>query len=324
MRRWILLALKLGISAGLLYWAFHSVDLRAVGDHLARIDAFWVTAALAALLAQIAIAGQRWAWIATRLGAALPLGRAIRFTFVGTFFNQALPSTVGGDAMRVWLLGRADRQWKRSVYSVVVDRAAGVGFLAVVVAACLPWSLTLITADEGRAAVMLIGLGGVAGLVVGLALGFVRPRGRLTKSRLSRFLFEIAAAARAVLLARARGLGIAVVSIAIHLLTVAAAWCLARAIAISPNMLNMLILIPPVMLISMIPIAIGGWGIREGAMVVAFGYAGIEPSQAITVSVLLGGCTLATGILGGAIWIAERNPALSRAAAPARVDAKHG
>jgi uncharacterized membrane protein YbhN (UPF0104 family) len=78
------------------------------------------------------------------------------------------------------------------------------------------------------------------------------------------------------------------------------------------------------MLISMIPIAIGGRGIREGAMVVAFGYAGIEPSQAITVSVLLGGCTLATGILGGAIWIAERNPALSRAAAPARVDAKHG
>ena len=316
MRRWILLALKLGISAGLLYWAFRSVDLGAVAGHLARLDAFWVAVALAALAAQVAVAGQRWAWIATRLGAALAAGRAIRYSFAALFFNQALPSTVGGDAMRVWLLGRADRQWKRALYSVFVDRAAGVGFLAVVVAACLPWSLDLIAAPAGRAAVLVIGSGGVAGLVLGLALGFVTPGRRLAAWRLARFLFEIAGAARTALLDRARGPGIAVLSIVIHVLTVFAAWCLARAIASSPNAINMLILIPPVMLISMIPISIGGWGIREGAMVVAFGYAGIEPSRALAVSVLLGATTLAVGIVGGVVWLAERNPA--RAAANAQ------
>jgi hypothetical protein len=63
------------------------------------------------------------------------------------------------------------------------------------------------------------------------------------------------------------------------------------------------------MLISMIPISIGGWGIRESAMMVAFGYAGIESSQALTVSVLLGVGTLAVGMVGGVIWLAERNPA---------------
>jgi len=99
------------------------------------------------------------------------------------------------------------------------------------------------------------------------------------------------------------------------MLSVVAAWCLARAIAISPNALNMLILIPPVMLISMIPVSIGGWGIREGAMVVAFGYAGIEPSQALAVSVLLGATTLAVAIVGGVIWLAERNPARAAAGA---------
>src|SRR5262245_31832465 len=206
MRRWILLALKLGISGGLLYWAFRSVDLGAVAGHLARLDALWVAAALAALLVQIVTAGLRWSWIAARLGLTLSLGRATRYTLVGTFFNQALPSTVGGDAMRVWLLGRADRQWKRAVYSVIVDRAAGVGFLALIVAACLPWSLALIGAHEGRAAVMLIGLGGVAGLVTGLALGFVRLGGRLLEWRLARFVLEIAGAARAALLDRSRGL----------------------------------------------------------------------------------------------------------------------
>lgn len=315
MRRWILLALKIGISAGLLYWASRSVDLGAVAGHFARLDAVWVALALAALAAQIAVAGQRWSWIAAKLGAALPARRAIRYSLVAAFFNQALPSTVGGDAMRVWLLGRADRQWKRAIYSVFVDRAAGVGFLAVVVAACLPWSLELIAAPEGRVAVMLIGLGGVAGLVAGLALGFATPGPRLAAWRFARLLFEIAAAARAALLDRARGPGIAVLSVLIHVLTVVAAWCLARAIALSPNALNMLILIPPVMLISMIPLSIGGWGIREGAMVVAFGYAGIEPSQALAVSVLLGISTLAVAATGGAIWLAERNPARAAAGA---------
>lgn len=315
MRRWILLALKLGISAGLLYWAFSSVDLGAMGGHLARLDPFWVAAALAALALQVVVAAQRWAWIAGALGADLPIGRAIRFTLVGTFFNQALPSTVGGDAMRIWLLGRSDRQWKRAAYSVIVERAAGVGFLAVVVAACLPWSLALISAHEGRAAVMLIGLGGVAGLTAGLSLGFVRPGPRLAAWRATRLLFELSAAARTALLHRTRGAGIAALSIFIHILTVVAAWCLARAIAISPNALNMLILIPPVILIAMVPISIGGWGIREGAMVMAFGYAGIESSHALTVSVLFGASTLAIGIAGGAIWLAERGPARPAASA---------
>ena len=107
-------------------------------------------------------------------------------------------------------------------------------------------------AHEGRAAVMLIGLGGVAGLVFGLALGFVTPGARLAAWRLARLLFEIAGAARAALLDRSRGAGIALLSVFIHLLTVVAAWCLARAIAISPNALNMLILIPPVMLLDML------------------------------------------------------------------------
>lgn len=313
MRRWILLALKLAISGGLLYWAFRSVDLGAVAGHLARVDAAWIVVALAALALQLTAAGQRWAWIATKLGAPLAAGRAIRFSAIAAFFNQALPSTIGGDAMRSWLLGRAERHWKIAIYSVIVDRAAGVGFLAVVVAACLPWSLELIAAAEGRAAVFVIGLGGVAGLIVGLALGFARPGERLVALKVVRFVFEIAAAAKQALLDRSRGIGIALVSILIHLLTVAAAWCLARAIAITPNTLNMLILIPPVMLISMIPISIGGWGIREGAMVVAFGYAGIEPSQALAVSVLLGACSLVIGIAGGLIWLAERNPALAAA-----------
>lgn len=309
MRRWILLALKLAISGALLYWAFRSVDLAAVGGYFARINAFWVGLALSAFAAQVALAGLRWSAIVTRLGGALPAGRGFRYSMIAVFFNQALPSTVGGDAMRAWLLGRQDRRWKLAIYSVIVDRVVGVGFLAVVVALCLPWSLALIAAPAGRAAVLVIGLGGVAALPVVLLLGGLTLGPRLAGWRVVRTVFEMAAAVRAVLLGRKSWLPVAALSVAIHFLTVGAAWSLARAIALNPDALNFLILIPPVILISMVPISVGGWGIREGVMVVAFGYAGMEQSQALAVSVLLGGTMLVLGAIGGLIWIGQRGHA---------------
>lgn len=308
MRRTLLFAIKIAISAALLYWAFRSVDLAALRGHFERLDVLWAALAVGALLVQIGFAGIRWTCIANQLELAVTPQRASRFTLIAAFFNQALPSTIGGDAMRVWLVGRTDRRWKQAIYSVLVDRVAGVGYLALIVALCLPWSLERILAPEGRFAILAIGLGGVAAFPVILILGGWRPRGALADWRLSRLAFEIAAAARRALFGRHSGPLVAGCSIVVHFLTVFSAWSLARAIAISPNALDFLILIPPVMLIAMVPISVGGWGIREGAMVIAFGYAGMEQSQALAVSVLMGAAGLLVGAIGGAVWLSERRP----------------
>jgi hypothetical protein len=61
-----------------------------------------------------------------------------------------------------------------------------------------------------------------------------------------------------------------------------------------------LLLIPPIMLLSAIPISISGWGVREGVMVGALGMMGIGADQAIALSVLLGVVLLLNGLLG--LW----------------------
>ena len=320
MRRTLLFALKIAISAALLYWAFRSVDLAALRGHFEQLDLLWAALAVAALLVQIGFAGIRWSRIATQLDLAVPPGRASRFTLIAAFFNQALPSTIGGDAMRVWLVGRADRRWKQAIYSVLVDRIAGVGYLALIVAVCLPWSLERILAPEGRFAILAIGLVGVAAFPAILVIGGWRPKGALAAWRLTRTAFEIAAVARQALFGRGSGPLVAGCSIIVHFLTVFSAWSLARAIALSPNELDFLSLIPPVMLIAMIPISVGGWGIRENAMVVAFGYAGIAKDQALAVSVLIGLTSLVVGAIGGAAWLSERR--YGRVAAGAGPEAK--
>ncbi len=62
-------------------------------------------------------------------------------------------------------------------------------------------------------------------------------------------------------------------------------------------------LVLPVALISVVPISIAGWGVREGAMVAAFAYAGLPQSDGLMVSLLFGISYLLLGVLGGGVWV---------------------
>jgi uncharacterized membrane protein YbhN (UPF0104 family) len=95
-------------------------------------------------------------------------------------------------------------------------------------------------------------------------------------------------------------------SLIIHLISVTAAWCLAKAVAAPLEWSQALLLVLPVLLISTVPLSIAGWGTRETAMVLAFGYAGLPESDGLIVSVLFGIAQFTAGLLGGAIWILDR------------------
>ena len=62
-------------------------------------------------------------------------------------------------------------------------------------------------------------------------------------------------------------------------------------------------LVPPVMLITMLPISIAGWGLREATMGLAFGYAGLMANEGVNISLLIGAVTFLVGAFGGLVWI---------------------
>jgi len=59
-------------------------------------------------------------------------------------------------------------------------------------------------------------------------------------------------------------------------------------------------------LVSMIPISFGGWGVREGAMVVFFGLVGVPAADALAMSILFGLAALVAGLPGGVLWVVQR------------------
>jgi hypothetical protein len=314
MRKALALIIKAAVSGLLLYFALAAVDIGTVKARLGRIDAAWVALGLLVLVVQTVVIAVRWQRIVIRCGASLQVGRAFRISMIAGFFNQTLPSSVGGDAIRIWLLAKHS-DWRTAAYSVLLDRVIGVVALACLVVVCLPWTLALISNPVGRGALLLIGFGAIAAGLVFIALGWERLR-ILQRWSPTRHLAAVAGVATALLRAPRAFVPIFALSIIIHLLTALAAWCAARSVgATNLSLLYSLFLVPPVVLVTVVPISIAGWGVRESAMIAAFGYAGLAQSDGLIVSLLFGAGYLVLGIAGGLLWIvtAERSERASKA-----------
>lgn len=317
MRRIVLSTLKILVSAALLYLALRKVDFHELASRFDVASLGWIGLAIAATLLQIFIGVLRWREVSAECGAPLALTQATRYNLIGAFFNQTLPSSIGGDAVRLWLVARAGAGWRAATYSIFVDRAIGLIALSVVIVASLPWSYHLISDPAGRSALLFVDFAALAG-----GLGFL-VLGRLNWPWLKRWwgthhLHACSVIANRVLFSRERGPKIASLSLLVHVLTVVIAWCVVRSIAAPVLFGQIFQLVPPVMLITMVPISIAGWGVREATMGLAFGYAGLLSNEGVNVSLLFGAVYFVVGAFGGLVWILSAEKA-AKGSAPIAV-----
>jgi uncharacterized membrane protein YbhN (UPF0104 family) len=124
--------------------------------------------------------------------------------------------------------------------------------------------------------------------------------------------------ANRVIFSRKRGPTIAVLSVLVHVLAVVIAWCVVQSIAAPVVFSQIFQLVPPVMLITMLPISIAGWGVREATMGLAFGYAGLMTNEGVNVSLLFGAVSFVVGAFGGLVWIFSAEKA-AQGSAPIQV-----
>ena len=302
MRGFLLLAARILVSAALLYFAFRGINFAAIQTRLSGIDPLWVALAILATVFQIFLGALRWREISAACTAPLGTAQAFRYNMIGAFFNQTLPSTIGGDAMRLWLVKQTGAGWRAATYSVLVDRAIGLIALAIIVIASLPWSYDLVANHRGRIALLLVDVG-----AIGAGLGFLLlahiPWKWLTTFWPTKHIHACSVIANRVIFNRRSGPKIAVLSLTIHLMAVVIAWCAVRSISAPAAFEQLFMLVPPIMLITMLPISIAGWGVREATMMVAFGYAGLAQTDGTIVSLLFGASSFVVGAIGGLVWI---------------------
>jgi glycosyltransferase 2 family protein len=317
MRRILFSTIKILISATLLYLALRKVNLSELASRINVASLGWIGAAIAVTFLQIFVSVLRWREISVECGAPLATRQAMRFYLIGTFFNQTLPSSIGGDAVRLWLVARGGAGWRAATYSILVDRAIGLIALAIIIVASLPWSYNLISDPHGRSALLVVDFAALAGGVGFLVLGRL-PWPWLKRWWATHHLYACSAIANRVIFSKKHGPAIAVLSVLVHVLAVIIAWCVVQSIAAPVLFGQVFQLVPPVMLITMLPISIAGWGVREATMGLAFGYAGLATSEGVNVSLLFGATYFIVGAFGGLVWIFSAEKA-AHSAAPIEV-----
>jgi len=305
--------IKITLSAAMVAIVVHAFDVKGVAAHFMKVDVGTLVLVVAIALGIALLHTLRWMAVIDATGHRLTFKTALRLVLIGHFFNQALPSSVGGDAMRVWCAYRAGLVLSIAVKTVVVDRLLSLVSLLVLAAIGLPWLLDVVIDPVARWALSSVVLAGLAGAAAFLALARL-PRFAL-RWRAVRALVDVAKLSRKVLSHLRYAVPVVGLSIMSFLGFAVIVFAIARAMQIDVTVRDCVLLVPPVILVTVIPVSIAGWGLREGAMVVAFGFINVPAGAAFAMSVLFG-LTLAVASLPGSLlwWLSGYSAKASTAA----------
>ena len=295
--------IRLAVSAGLLVFLVVHSDLQMLRSTLAKIGVVDILSATAILFILTPILAWRWHTIAHAIGVNLTKRSALVIVLIGTFFNQVLPSAIGGDAIRIWLLKKENVSLTKCFSSILLDRVVALFGMVLIVGAGFQLLMQIVRQPTLKLAVGTVIAAGLSGVVILLLLDKIPLPASLRHHSIALKLLSIASDARRVFFSL-RTLAVALVaSVIIHLLVSVAVWILARGIGLSVGLEVFVLLLPLVLLLSLLPISVAGWGVREGAMIASLALVDVDAASAFAVSALFGLAYILAGIPGGLVWL---------------------
>lgn len=293
------------LVTGILIWVIaRNIDLQIIPGRLANADLITISFVVAVLAAVPVLHALRWRMVVQAAGYSLGFSMVFRAVMIGYFFNQTLPTSVGGDVYRVWYAYQTGMHLGEAFSSVIVDRLVALAALLLICILGMPWLFNLIGGSQMFWAVVAVLISGIFGL--GFVLLLERLPARWNHWRAMRGLVRLGTHLRKVCVNFRIVVATVVISALGHIVVALLVAAIGYAIQIPVGLKDCLLLVPLVMLIAMVPISIAGWGVREGAMVVAFGFIGIAPADAFLLSLLFGLALLVASLPGGCVWLTGR------------------
>ncbi len=301
---WILFALKGAVSVSLIAWLLSRSGIQDSIRIAVALPASALAAAALLLATYFAAGAIRWLVILRVIGAKVTLVQAIRITIVALFASQFLPSTVGADAVRAWASSRIGVALPLTLNSILIDRIGHLLLLSLGAAmAASAWKRDVLPLE------ILLGLWTIAGLsiaAVAMLTAKCRPNLAWLPGSIARHAESFVAHARIVFRSIPAIATIAATVLVAQLAFSSSAVVLSGGLGANLRLSDAIALLPVVILLSSIPVTIGGWGVRELSAVSVLGYSGVPASVALIVSLAIGLLTLAISLPGGLLILASR------------------
>ena len=297
-------ALKLAVSVGLLAWLLRSMDTAALAGLLARLPLWSIVTALGLLIVQPAVLALRWWLVMIAIEAPIRFGSILPLTFMGVFFNQVLPTSFGGDAVRIWQARRLGIDLDAAVVGVLLERISGV-FGLVLLTALGVWYLGA-AIDDSAVRLGLLAALPLAVLGIAVLASLDRLPDNWRHLPVLKDLVRLARDSRRTFLAPRTALPLLLLSVLSHVLAAGTIYGFAQGLQLGLPLSTCVALFSAVILVTTIPISFAGWGLREGAMVTLFAFAGVGADTALALSLAFGVVFLAASLPGCILWLTWR------------------
>lgn len=313
MKRGFLLAVKIGVSLALLAYLVSTTGLDALVRRIRAGDPLLFAAAVLLYGGMIVLSVWRWRLLLQAQGFPASMRDLSASYLVATFFNNFLPSNIGGDVIRVRDGSRLTGSTTTSLAVVAIDRILGLGALWVLAVSAFVLGGPPVRLLAG-ARVVLLGLGLVFTIV---AYVFFRPgtAGRLmSASRLDRFMFlrekfeQVQGAVHVYRQQMAAVWMAFAASLALQTLVIWYFYAVAHALRIPLPLSACFLMVPLCTLVQTVPVSFNGWGVRESLFVIYFTQIGLPKDSALAFSLVGAGLIVMLSLSGALVWASRRSP----------------
>ncbi len=256
---------------------------------------------------QVGFGSKRWREVVIALSESganiISRFRAFKFFYISIFFNCCLPGTVGGDVVRVWLIKSDNIPLPMAISSVVVDRIIALFALGLMGGITLPFMFPYV----GNLAWLLVPAFWVSTLLgIWFLFNLENAVAKIKFLSSLHWLTHISQSIR-LMMRHLKAIFCSVFYAFIaHGSLFISIYILAESLGSPISLLDTFTLSPWVILISILPFSIGGWGLREAAMVFFLGMVGVSQEAALAISVQLGLLTMLLSLPAGLLWLINR------------------
>jgi len=270
----------------------------------------WLILAVVVFVGTQTLCALRWVLVSQPLQLNTDRHEFLRLYFLGAFFSTFLPTTIGGDVVKAYYLARDTRQLARSTTSVFMDRNVGLGSLLII--GCV--AATVNGAVLHGMSIMPILWPLLVGYLVGNAALLYRRLHELMSLALRQLCFErldqrLDALFGSLAMYR-RNLftivAMVVLSVGSQLVSFVAIFFIGLAIDAPASLRHYLVSLPVITVMTMLPVSIGGLGVRESTLLAFFVPVGLTPEQSVTLGLLWHAVTVVASLPGGWIYLTYR------------------
>lgn len=298
--------LKLAVGVLLISYLLSNMDAAAIIAVFRSYDPSSLWGALALTLLSVLVAALRWKVLTPQVRYL----RLVRYTFIGQFYSLVLPGQIAGEAVKAWRISRGSNDAPQLVTSVLVDRLMSLIALLLVTIIGI-----VLVRDELSRRFLLPSIALIVGLLSGLFIlrvPFVRVSLSAVVSRTSSRYPKLKLLGERLLLLSTAWMNctrqtwrlICNISLGIlfQLIGVATFTLLADGIGIDIAWTHWMWITGVTAIVALLPLSIGGLGLREGALVALLTQFDIAGESAIALSLAIFSLTIVVALVG---WFAE-------------------